>query len=126
MELDLITKMMVAAKQQILLYQATHEGQRLGVDVETTDTPDVTRFCLATADIVKAKVDELPPDDKFVLLNMLDNFLHKIRVDVAHEYILCENCATYIRRDNLKVVEKTNCIERYCPTCGKLHRWELK
>ena len=119
---------MVVAKQQILLYQARHESQRSGVDAEevTNETPDVTRFCLETADIVKAKVDELNPDDKFVLLNMLDNFLHKIRVDVAHEYVLCENCKTYIRHDNRKVVEKTNCIEHYCPLCGKLHRWEVK
>ena len=128
MELDPITKMMVFAKQQILLYQATHDGQRLSVDTKklTDETPDVTQFCMNTVDIVKAKIDKLNPDDKFVLLNMLDNFLHKIRVDVAHEYVLCENCRTYIRRDDQKVVEKTNCIERYCPLCGKLHRWEVK
>ena len=50
------------------------------------ETPDVTRFCLETADIVKAKVDELTVDDKFVLLTMLDNFLHKIRLDVTDEW----------------------------------------
>ena len=128
MELDPITKMMVFAKQQILLYQAKCNGQSLSVEAEkqTDETPDVTQFCMNTADIVRAKVNELAPDDKFVLLNMLDNFLHKIRVDVAHEYVLCENCKTYIRCDDRKVVEKANCVEYYCPLCGKLHRWEVK
>lgn len=129
MELDPITKMMVVAKQQILLYQATHKEKRMcsgtAEDIED-NTPDVTKFCMNTADIVRAKVNELAPEDKFVLLNMLDNFLHEIQVDLTHEYVLCENCKTYVRRDERKVVEKTNCIEYYCPLCGKLHRWTVK
>lgn len=92
MELDPITKMMVVAKQQILLYQATHKEERMcggtAEDIED-NTPDVTKFCMNTTDIVRAKVGELAPEDKFALLNMLDNFLHKIRLDVADEWTYC-------------------------------------
>ena len=55
MELDPITRMMIAAKQQILLYQATHKEKRLcdkpSKDTKD-DTPDITKFCMETIDIV--------------------------------------------------------------------------
>ena len=124
MELDPITKMMVFAKQQILLYQATHDGQRLSVDTEelTDETPDVTQFCMNTADIVRAKITELAPDDKFVLLNMLDNFLHKIRLDVADEWTYCAHCHTYVKRSDCKIIDNGNGTYNVaCGNCGGYH-----
>ena len=124
MELDPITKMMVFAKQQILLYQATHDGQRQSVDAEhqTEETPDVTQFCMNTADIVRAKVNELAPDDKFVLLNMLNNFLHKIRLDVADEWTYCAHCYTYVKRSDCKIIDNGNGTYNVaCGNCGGYH-----
>ena len=124
MELDPITKMMVVAKQQILLYQATHNGQRLSVDAEklTDETPDVTRFCLDTAYIVRSKVAELDPDDKFALLNMLDNFLHKIRLDIADEWTYCAHCHTYVKRSNCKIIDNGDGTYNVaCGNCGGYH-----
>ena len=125
MELDPITKMMVAAKQQILLYQATHKERRMcseaAKDIED-NTPDVTQFCMNTADIVRAKVTELAPDDKFALLNMLDNFLHKIRLDVADEWTYCAHCHTYVKRSDRKIVDNGNGTYNVaCGNCGGYH-----
>lgn len=124
MELDPITKMMVFAKQQMLLYQATHDSQTLSVDTEklTDETPDVTQFCMNTIDIVRAKVNELAPEDKFALLNMLDNFLHKLRLDVADEWTYCAHCHTYVKTADRKIINNGNGTYNVaCGNCGGYH-----
>lgn len=115
---------MVVAKQQILIYQATHDSQRLSVDTEklTDETPNVTQFCMNTADIVRAKVNELAPDDKFALLNMLDNFLHKIRSDVADEWTYCAHCHTYVKTSDRRIINNGDgTYDVACRNCGGLH-----
>ena len=125
MELDPITKMMVVAKQQILLYQATHKEKRLcnkpSEDIED-DTPDVTKFCMNTADIVRAKVDALEPEDRFKLLSMLENFIGKVRQEVADEWTYCAHCSTYVKTADCKITNNGNDTYNVaCGNCGGYH-----
>lgn len=125
MELDPITRMMIAAKQQILLYQATHKEKRLcDKPSEDTkdDTPDITKFCMETIDIVRVKVDTLEPEDKFKLLAMLENFIGKVRRDVADEWTYCAGCNQYVKvqeRKNVNNGDGTYTV--VCGNCGVPH-----
>ena len=71
-------------------------------------TPNETKFCMEVADIVKAKVQEAAPEDKFVILNMLDNFLHKIRADVAEEWTYCAHCSKFVKIAEHKITNNDN------------------
>lgn len=83
------------------------------------DTPDVTKFCMNTADIVRAKVATLEPDDKFKLLSMLENFIGKVRREVAEEWTYCAHCHTYVRTDNYKITNNGNgTYNAACGNCG--------
>ena len=85
-------------------------------------TPDETKFCTEVADIVRAKVNEAAPEDKFVILNMLDNLLHKIRLDIAEEWTYCAHCHTYVKTADNKIHD--NCNGTYnvaCGNCGGYH-----
>ena len=111
--------MMVVAKQQILLYQATHKEKRMcsetTEDIEN-NTPDVTKFCMETIDIVRAKVDTLEPEDKFKLLSMLENFIGKVRQEVSDEWTYCAHCHTYVKTADHKIIN--NGDGTYNVACG--------
>ena len=125
MELDPITKMMVVAKQQILLYQATHKERRMSSesaeDIEN-NTTDVTKFCMETIDIVKAKVATLEPEDKFTLLSMLENFIGKVRREASEEWTYCAHCHTYVRTSDYKIINNGDGTYNVaCGNCGGYH-----
>ena len=60
---------------------------------------------LSSAWKLRTLLNELAMNDKFIVLNMLDNFLHKIRLDVADEWMQCskysffKDCETKQSRD---------------------------
>ena len=85
-------------------------------------TPDETKFCMEIADMVRTKVNELEPDNKFVILNMLDNFLNQIRSDVSEEWTYCAHCFRFV-----KIAERTvELVDGYevtrCGNCGEMHK----
>ena len=85
-------------------------------------TPDETKFCMEVADIVRAKVNELAPDDKFAVLNMLDNFLHKIRLDVAEEWAYCAHCFKFVKIAERKIINNGDGTYNVtCGNCGGYH-----
>ena len=85
-------------------------------------TPDETKFCMEIADIVRAKVNELEPEDKFAVLNMLDNFLHKIRLDVAEEWTYCAMCHQYVKVSERKIINNGDgTYDVACGNCGGYH-----
>ena len=127
MELNPIERMMVAAKQQILLYQATHKEKRL-CDKSSKDTkdntPDETKFCMDIADIVRTKINEAAPEDKFIILTMLDNLLHKIRVDVSEEWTYCAGCNQYVKVQERKTINHGDgTYTVVCGNCGIPHHY---
>lgn len=86
------------------------------------ETPNETKFCMEVADIVRAKVNEAAPEDKFALLNILDNFLHKIRLDVAEEWTYCAHCHTFVRTADNKIINNGNGTYNIaCGNCGGYH-----
>ena len=85
-------------------------------------TPDETKFCMEIADIVRAKVQEAAPKDKFVILNMLDNFLHKIRLDIADEWTYCAHCHTYVKTSERRIINNGDgTYDVACGNCGGHH-----
>ena len=85
-------------------------------------TPDETKFCMEVAKLVRAKVNELEPDDKFAVLNMLDNFLHKIRLDVAEEYTYCAYCFKFVKTSERKIINNGDGTYNVaCGNCGGYH-----
>lgn len=86
------------------------------------DTPDVTKFCMSTADIIRAKVDALEPEDKFKLLSMLENFIGKVRREVAEEWTYCAHCHTYVRTaDNNIINNGDGTYNVACGNCSGYH-----
>ena len=86
------------------------------------DYLDETKFCMEVADAVRAKVSELEPDDKFTVLNMLDNFLHKIRLDVAEEWTYCAHCHTYVKTSERRIINNGDGTYNIaCGNCGGYH-----
>ena len=59
-------------------------------------------------------------------IDSLINYLHELRLDISHNYVLCDGCNNYVRKTDRILVDKTNHFELYCPRCNKLLRWELK
>ena len=80
------------------------------------ETPDVTKFCMETIDVVRAKVDTLEPEDKFKLLSMLENFIGKVRRDVTDEWTYCAGCNQYVKVQEHKIVN--NGDGTYIVVCG--------
>lgn len=86
------------------------------------ETPNETKFCMEIADIVRAKVQEAAPEDKFAILNMLDNFLHKIRSDVAEEWTYCAHCFRFVKVAERKIINNGDGnYNVVCGNCGGYH-----
>lgn len=84
--------------------------------------PDITRFCLDTNHIIRAKVNALEPEDKFKLLAILENFIGKIRRDVAEEWTYCAHCNTYVRTADNKIINNVDGTYNVaCGNCGGYH-----
>ena len=86
------------------------------------ETSNVTKFCMNIADSVRSKVATLKPDDKFKLLSMLENFIGKVRREVADEWTYCAHCHTYVRTADYKVSNNENGTYNVaCGNCGGYH-----
>ena len=85
-------------------------------------TPEETKFCMEVADVVRTRINEVEPEDKFIILNMLDNFLHKIRLDVAEEWTYCAGCNQYVKvSERQKVNNEDGTYSIVCGKCKAMH-----
>ena len=86
---------------------------------------NLCKFEMDIADRVRTEVRKLEnPEDKYKMLNMIDNFLHKIREDIANEWTWCGVCTKWVKVADRKVSEENGYRIYRCGACGGLHRRE--
>lgn len=80
------------------------------------------KFEMDIADRVRTEVRKLEnPEDKYMMLNMIDNFLHKIRQEVADEWTWCGICTEWVKVADRKISEEDGYRITRCGNCGAIH-----
>ncbi len=88
---------------------------------------NLCKFELDIADRVRTEIAKLEnPEDKFKTLNMLDNFLHGIRVQVLQDWTWCAKCTEWVKVAERIVTEEDGFMVTRCGNCGAIHRSERK
>ena len=73
--------------------------------------------------IIRAVVENAtPPEEKFKLLNMLEDAIQKIREDTAAEWTYCANCHQYVKVSERKIINNEDGTYNVaCGNCGGFH-----
>lgn len=86
---------------------------------------NLCKFEMDIADKVRTEINKLENiEDKYKMLNMLDNFLHKIRVEIANEWTYCAMCHEYVKTSKRIITEEDGYRITRCGNCNHMHRRE--
>ena len=81
------------------------------------------KFELDTAQAVRDHISSIQTVEmKFKCINMLENFLSKIRHELAEEYTYCAGCNQYVKVADRVITEEDGYQIQRCGSCGIMHR----
>lgn len=88
---------------------------------------NLCKFEMDIADRVRTEINKLEnPDDKYKMLNLLDNFLSKIRHEVSSEWTWCGICAEWVKVADRIVTEEDGYTVTRCGNCNAIHHRVIK
>ena len=84
---------------------------------------NLCEFELNIAQQVRDHIDNIEDVSmKFACINMIENFMSKIRLDIAEKFIYCAGCGKYVKTADRTISYENGYEVTRCGTCNTMHR----